>query len=189
MIYSSRFIAVLDACVLYPMPIRDLLLHLANLHLYKPKWTEQIQNEWKRNLLINRPDLQEQQLQRTIQEMNKAFPDAEINNYQTLISSIELPDADDRHVLAAAIRCKADVIVTSNLKDFPNEYLTLFDVEAQHPDHFICNLIDLNPEKAMKAFQNQVAYLRNPPMTALRVLEKLRNTGLQNTTRKLESMI
>lgn len=189
MIYSSRFTAVLDACVLYPMPIRDFLLHLANLDLYKPKWTNEIQNEWKRNLLIKRPDLKDQQLRRTIEEMNKAFPDANTDNYQSLISSFQLPDANDRHVLAAAVRCKADVIVTSNLKDFPKEYVTLFDVEAQHPDLFISNLIDLNPEKAMKAFQNQVAYLKNPPMTELQVLEKLKNTGLLETSRKLKSML
>lgn len=119
MIHSARFTAVLDACVLYPAPIRDLLLHLANAELYTPKWTDRIHDEWLRNLILNRPDLEATKLERTIREMKNAFPDSGVENYESLILSLQLPDEDDRHVLAAAIRCKADVIVTFNVKDFP----------------------------------------------------------------------
>ena len=168
MIRSARFTAVLDACVLYPAPIRDLLLHLASFELYTPKWTDRIHEEWGRNLLLKRPDLKSEQLDRTIQEMKKAFP-----------------DEDDRHILAAAIRCKADVIVTFNLKDFPSKALELFDIEAQHPDLFISNLIDLNPEKSVEAFLNQVSFLRNPPKSELQVLESLKKCGLNAASSKL----
>ncbi len=188
MIHSPKFTAVLDACVLYPAPVRDLLLHLANLDLYKPKWTTRIQEEWKRNLLKNRPDLKAEQLARTVNEMDKAFPDAIVKKYEALVSSIVLPDRDDCHVLAAAIRCSAEVIVTTNLKDFPEKYLKGFDIEPQHPDLFISNLIDLNPEKSLTAFRQQVSLLKNPPMTALQVLESLKKSGLVATSDKLKDL-
>ena len=120
--------------------------------------------------------------------MNKAFPDSNISNYELLIPSLQLPDKDDRHVLAAAIRCNADVIVTSNLKDFPATYLQQFDIEPQHPDHFIFSLIDLNPDRCLKAFQRQVSFLKNPPLTSNQVLNKLENCGLIETSKKLKSL-
>lgn len=123
MIYSPRFTAILDACVLYPAPIWDILLNLADLEIYSPKWPEIIQEEWIRNLLKNRPGLNKPKLRRTAQAMNAAFPDAEVHSFEELIDFIELPDPDDRHVLAAGIKCKADAIITFNTKDFPREGL------------------------------------------------------------------
>lgn len=185
MIHSARFTAVLDACVLYPAPIRDFLLHLASAELYTPKWTDRIHDEWLRNLIANRPDLEPDKLERTKQEMKKAFPDSSVEKYDSLISSVHLPDEDDRHVLAAAIRCKADVIVTFNLKDFPTKDLAPYDIEAQHPDLFISNLIDLNPEKSVAAFRKQVSILKNPPKSEAQVLESLKKCGLEMCSAKL----
>lgn len=189
MIHSPKFIAVLDACVLYPAPIRDLLLNLADFDLYTPKWTDKIQEEWTRNLLLNRPELKAEQLQKTADAMNKAFPDSNVKNYESIIPAVNLPDRDDGHVLAAAIRCSAEVIVTANTKDFPNEYLSQFDIEAQHPDFFIANLIDLNSEKAFQAFQQQVLNLKKPPMTEVQVLENLKKVGLKIASDKLHELI
>ncbi|MBD2769824.1 PIN domain-containing protein [Hymenobacter sp. BT664] len=189
MIHSSRFVAVLDACVLYPAPIRDLLLHLASLGLYTPKWTEIIHDEWMRNLLLNRQDLTAEQLRKTKDAMCGAFPDADVVNFEPLIEALELPDPDDRHLLAAAIRCQADVIVTANLKDFPAIALASYDVEAQHPDAFISNLIDLNPEKALEAFRTQVAFLKNPPRTAAQILDNFRKVEMPVTADKLATLL
>lgn len=189
MIHSGRFVAVLDACVLYPAPIRDLLLHLADLDLYTPKWTDKIHEEWTRNLLKNRPEISQQQLQKTIVAMQDAFPDANVLNFELFIKSIDLPDQNDAHVVAAAIRCEADIIITANTKDFPNHYLKQFAIEAQHPDLFINNLIELNPETALTAFKNQVANLRNPPMTHISVLDKLKNAGLVKSREGLLRLI
>lgn len=188
MIHSPRFVAVLDACVLYPAPIRDLLLHLATLGLYTPKWTEIIHAEWTRNLLKNRQDLTAEQLQKTKDAMCGAFPDANVVHFEALIEALELPDPDDRHLLAAAIRCQADVIVTANLKDFPATALAPYDVEAQHPDAFISNLIDLNPEKVLQAFHMQVSFLKNPPRTAAQILDTFRKVGLPATADKLAAL-
>ncbi|QCR21122.1 PIN domain-containing protein [Pontibacter sp. SGAir0037] len=189
MIHSPKFIAVLDACVLYPAPIRDLLLNLAYFDLYTPKWTDKIHEEWTRNLLLNRPELSAEQLQKTVDAMNTAFPDSNVGNYESIIMAVTLPDSDDCHVLAAAIRSSSEVIVTANIKDFPNEYLSKFDVEAQHPDYFISNLVDLNPEKALKAFQQQVSNLKKPPMSKVQVLENLKKVGLEVTSEKLLELI
>jgi predicted nucleic acid-binding protein len=185
MIHSSRFIAVLDANVLYPAPLRDYLLRLASLELYKPKWTNDIQEEWIRNLLINRRDLKSEKLKITQDAMNSAFPDANITNYEELISSLQLPDDKDRHILAAAIRGNADVIVTFNLKDFPPDYLKLYDIEVQDPDEFISNLINLDKLKSENAIQNLIRSLQNPPKSREEVLETLAKCGLKNAVSKL----
>ncbi|OGX90178.1 PIN domain-containing protein [Hymenobacter coccineus] len=182
-------IALLDACVLYPVPLRDLLLQLAAADLYQPKWTPQIQEEWSRNLLVNRPDLTAAQLQRTIALMEQAFPDAQVTAYKALIPTLTLPDANDRHVLAAALRSQARVIVTANLKDFPAPYLATLGIERQHPDAFISQLLDHYPTQALEAFRQQVAYLKKPPKTALEVLGSLRTSGLLTTADRLQALL
>ena len=115
---SARYTAVLDACVLYPAPLRDVLLSLGRAGLYHARWTHQIHDEWMRNLLAQRPDLAEDTLRRTRELMNTAIPDSLIENYEVLIDKIQLPDPEDRHVVAAAIIGHADAIVTFNLKTF-----------------------------------------------------------------------
>ncbi|WP_046247370.1 PIN domain-containing protein [Hymenobacter terrenus] len=189
MIHSPRFVAVLDACVLYPVPIRDLLLSLAFAGLYKPKWSPLIQDEWTRNLLANRLDIPAEQLERTTKMMNTAFDDANVEGYEVFVPALTLPDPDDRHVLAVALRSQADVIVTLNLRHFPAPYIRTFDVEVQHPDDFICNLIDLNPAKALEAFLKQVARLRNPPIAAAQVLSNLRKCSLPASAARLDALM
>jgi hypothetical protein len=105
--------------VLYPAPLRDFLIRLGLSGRFRARWSAQIHDEWKRNLLLNRPDLTAEQLNRTSALMDRAIPDALISGYEELIAGLTLPDIDDRHVLAATIRCNASVIVTFNEKDFP----------------------------------------------------------------------
>jgi len=160
--------ALLDANVLYPAPLRDYLLSLAAVEVFQPKWTQQIHDEWIRNLLMNRKDLTRTQLTKTQQAMDAAFPDADVTGYSGSIDKLDLPDVDDRHVLAAAIHGDARTIVTMNLKDFPTARLRTFDIVAQHPDAFVTNLIQLEPESCLTALRNQVSRLRNPPKTIMR---------------------
>ncbi|MCX6299929.1 MAG: PIN domain-containing protein [Bacteroidetes bacterium] len=176
--YSSNFIVVLDANVLFPAPIRDLLMNLACEGLYQPKWSTIIQEEWVRNLLEKRPDLLRSQLSKTVDAMNETFPDANIKGFEELINGLTLPDQNDRHILAAAIRSKSEVIVTFNSKDFPKDYLKNFDIEIQHPDLFVNNLINLDNVKAMNALNNQVKRLVNPSRTNSEVLGTLEKCGL-----------
>ncbi|WP_164104374.1 PIN domain-containing protein [Candidatus Laterigemmans baculatus] len=134
------FTALYDACVLYPAPLRDLLMRLALTELFRARWTNQIHDEWIRNVLADRPDLTAEQLERTRELMNAHVRDCLVIDYEDMIEGLDLPDRDDRHVLAAAIRTRASVIVTFNLSDFPPAYLAKHGLEAQHPDEFITHL-------------------------------------------------
>jgi predicted nucleic acid-binding protein len=174
----TKYNVILDACVLYPAPVRDILLNFAEQEFYSPKWSELIQEEWIRNLLINRPDLSRRKLKRTTDAMNSAFPEALVNSFESLIESLELPDPDDRHVLAAAIQCSASAIVTFNIKDFSTEYLNQFNIELIDPDSFMCSMIELNEYAAMMAFNNQLNSLKNPPKTKDELLAILEKCGL-----------
>ncbi len=162
MILPPNLSVILDACVLYPAPVRDILLNLAFEELFVPKWSQTIQNEWTRNLLLNRPDLRKEQLKRTENAMNNAFPNALVDSFEDIIDSIKLPDIDDRHVVAAAIQCNADIIVTFNLKDFPPKELDKVNIQVQHPDNFIAMLYLLDKSATKQAFKNQLASLTPP---------------------------
>jgi hypothetical protein len=189
MTHAPGFTAILDANVLYPAPVRDMLLYLASTELYNPKWTDEIQDEWIRNLLLNRTDLKRKNLLAAQAAMNDAFPDANITQYEALITSLSLPDENDRHILAAAIKDKVDVIVTFNIKDFPVAIVRQFDIEIQHPDYFVSNLIQLDALKALEAFENQVRNLKNPPKNAQEVLATLSNAGLIQSASKLKTLL
>lgn len=182
---SSPFTAVFDACVLYPAPLRDFLMWLALSGRFRARWTDLIHDEWVRNLLKNRPELEPANLRRTVDCMNKAIPDALVTGHEGLIAGLTLPDPDDRHVLAAAIRCGAGVIVTFNERDFPNEQLAPFGIEVQHPDEFIDNLFDLDQAAVVAAAQRQRHTLKNPPVDADRYLEILQKQGLVRTVKSL----
>jgi len=184
---SPIIIALLDANVLYPAPLRDYLLHLAALGVYEPIWSADIQDEWIRNLVKARPELNRASLEATQRSMDRAFPGSNVTNFESIIESLSLPDPDDRHVLAAAIKSKADVIVTANLKDFPSHALNLYGIRAEHPDMFVSACIDRERQKAIKALKNQVKALKNPPLSLEKVLENLESTGLVRSVLKLRS--
>lgn len=182
---NSPFTVVYDACVLYPAPLRDFLMWLALSGCFRARWSERIHDEWKRKLLKNRPDLTAAQLDRTSALMDRAIPDAVVTGFETLIPGLVLPDPDDRHVLAAAVRCNASVIVTFNQRDFPDAALSEFRIEAQHPDEFIDNLFDLDQAAVVGAAQRQRAQLVKPKLDVERYLEVLLKQGLVQTTRAL----
>lgn len=182
---SARYTAILDACVLYPAPLRDLLLSLAQAGLYHARWSDEIHDEWTRNLLLDRPDLTPDQLARTRELMNGSIPDSVVSNYGALVDRLSLPDPDDRHVLAAAIAGHADAIVTFNLKDFPRGTLHAYNIEPQHPDDFVLNQLELSEIAALSAIRRMRARLRNPPKTALELIDRLSLCGLPQTAARL----
>lgn len=185
----SQFTALFDACVLYPAPLRDLLMELALTDLFRAKCTNEIHDEWIRNLLKNRPDLTLERLQITRDKMNLHIQDSLVENYQSLIPLLALSDQDDRHVLAAAICARADVIITFNLSDFPPESVEIYGIEAQHPDEFINHLIDLAPPLVYKAIQEIQTRLKNPPRTINELLTTYENLGLIKTVAALRFYI
>ena len=113
------FTVVLDACVLYSAPLRDLLLSVAETGLYRPRWTEAINDEWTKSLKAKFPEKSDK-IDRTRLLVDRSVPDCLITGYESLIPSLSLPDENDRHVFAAAICGRADVIVTTNVRDFPD---------------------------------------------------------------------
>ncbi|MBX4899310.1 PIN domain-containing protein [Rhizobium bangladeshense] len=186
---KSSYTVVLDACVLYPAPLRDFLMELAAAGLFRAKWSEQIHDEWIRNVLKDREDLTAEQLGRTKDLMNAAVPDSIVDGYQNLVPALSLPDADDRHVLAAAIVSSSDAIVTFNLVDFPKKAVSQYDIEVLHPDDFIFHQFGLNNAGVIIAAQRCRARLKNPPKSAAEYLETLERQGLPKTVAELREYI
>lgn len=179
---SSHFTVIYDACVLYPAPLRDLLMQLALEDIYRARWSNLIHDEWIRNVLINRPDLQPEDLERTRALMNRAVRDCLVTDFEHLIPAIhDLPDEGDRHVVAAALHCNANLIVTFNLRDFPPKALRSHSIEAQHPDDFIVDLLDLYPAQVLHAAAEQRRRLKNPPKSVDDYLDTLLRQGLTET--------
>ncbi|GAB3765095.1 putative nucleic acid-binding protein [Nocardioides ginsengisegetis] len=172
------FVVLYDANVLYPSTLRDLLIRVAQAGLVQAKWTDQILDEVFDNLTADRPDLDPAKLARTRDLMNRAVRDCLVTGYEPLIEAIDLPDPDDRHVLAAAIKARAQVIVTNNLKDFPPSTLEPWDMEAKSPDDFILDQIDLSREAVYSAVQRIADSRENPPATFSNVLAMLERDGL-----------
>ncbi|MDO5056452.1 MAG: PIN domain-containing protein [Lautropia sp.] len=182
---SSSFTVLYDACVLFPAPLRDFLMWLGLSGCFRARWSADIREEWKSSLCERRPDIPPAQLDRASAAMERAIPDALVDEYESLIPGLSLPDPGDRHVLAAAIRCGAGVIVTFNQKDFPESTLAPFGIEALHPDEFVEDLIDLDICAVVSAAQRQRAQLRNPPIDVDRYLDILHRQGLEHTARIL----
>ena len=178
---SSNFTVIYDACVLYPAPLRDLLMRLALTDLYRARWTEMIHDEWTHAVLKNRPDLKAEDLDRTRSLMNAHVRDSLVTGFDHLIPSVDLPDPNDRHVVAAAIHSGASLIVTFNLKDFPLDRLKPYNLTAQHPDDFIVDLYDLRIAPVVKAAADHRQSLKNPLKTVDEYLDTLLKQGLTQT--------
>lgn len=139
-------------------------------------------------MLANRPDLKAEQLARTRQLMDRAVPDCLVTGHTEILDSLNLPDPDDRHVLAAAICGRAEVIITFNQKHFPRKSLGPFGIEAQHPDQFVSHLITLNRDAVCAALKNQRATLRNPGVTSDQLLDTLERQNLPLSVSQLRPL-
>jgi predicted nucleic acid-binding protein len=179
--------ALLDANVLYPAELRSFLLYLAVAELYQPKWSEEIHEEWISSLLANRLDLTRNQLERTRELMQKAAPDALVTGYAALMPRLALPDPGDRHILAAAIKGRAAVIVTKNLKDFPPGALAPFGIQAQSPDAFCLRLLQQSGIEVQQAAEQHRLSLKNPAKTRAEYLDTLASQGLLQTVETLRN--
>lgn len=183
------FVAVYDANVLYPSTLRDVLIRVAQSGLVQAKWTNDILDETFRNLKENRPDLDPRKLGRTRELMAGSIRDVLVKGHEPLIGMLDLPDPDDRHVLAAAIRAKAQVIVTFNLVDFPVDKLSAWDVHAVHPDAFIEAQVDLSPRLVYAALAQIADAWRQPPNAVVAdVIASLEKEGLVASAAALRAL-
>jgi hypothetical protein len=184
---ADTFTVVFDACVLYPFALRDILVELATTDLFRGRWSPAIHDEWISAVLKDNPKLKREQLDRTRILMDQAVLDCVVTGYEGLIDGLTMRDGNDRHVLAAAIKCGAQIIVTKNLKDFDEDHLKKYGVEAQHPDDFICCLMDLSPGVVCTALKCCRERLKHPAFTVDEYLALLERQELAQTVAELRS--
>ena len=185
---SARYTAILDANVLYPQLVRDTLLSLAVERLYHARWSATIHDEWTKNLAKDRPEFAAR-LPQVVQLMNASVPDCLVTQYEKLVTAIELPDPNDRHVVAAAIAGHADAIVTFNTKDFPAAVLQPYGIEVQHPDEFLMNQLQLQKIPALSAIKKMRARWTNPTRSAQDLITAFEIRGLPMTADLLREAI
>ena len=177
--------AFLDTSVLYSAPIRDLFLELAASDVYQAKWSDMVIDEWIHALLHNRPDLTRKKSSRTRELMNAHVRDAIVSDFNHLISGLNLPDPSDRHVLATAIKSRATVIVTSNLKDFPLETTERWGIDVLHSDDFLTNLFRSSQPVFLSVMKRVRSRLITPPKLVDEYLEILHRQGVVATVREI----
>ena len=175
------FVVVYDANVLWGELQRDLLIRVALAGLVQAKWSNMILDETFKTIKEKRPDLEEAKLDRTRALMCRALRDCLVCNYEPLIEALHLPDPDDRHVLAAAIKAGAQVIVTWNMDDFPQETLSAWGIEAKTPDDFMIDQLHLDAASVHGAIQQMADIRQNPPMTVADVIDALEHSGMIET--------
>lgn len=181
----GRYSAFLDANVLHPAFLRAALLWFADARLLRPVWSEDVLAEWRRSILRRHTDLDDARVEQLQTLFTEQFPDAEVGNYQSFIEGIELPDKDDRHVLAAAIVGRCNGIITANLKHFPSETLDKYGIEAVHPDEFIVNIIDLDQDKALAACRRHREAMTASTPTVEAFLQRYETAGLIQAHQRL----
>lgn len=174
----TRYSAFLDACVLVPVSLADTLLRLAEAGLYRPLWSERVLDEMVDAIEAIHPTLAPGQARFRANAMQSAFEDACVTGWNPLMEGISLPDRDDRHVVAAALRGRADTLVTANLRDFPSELLESMDLEVQHPDEFLLNQLDLEPNLTIRTLHYQAAATQRPATTTKELLLHLKQCGV-----------
>lgn len=180
--------AVLDANVLYGNFSRDLLMSLFAAKMYDAKWTDMINSEWVEHLLENRPNASRERIEKTVKLMGSIRSSTKpiVRDFEYLISSLEMKDSDDRHVVAAAIASKATRIVTWNLKDFPRRLLDQFSIHALSPDSFIIELIEADADGVVLALAAMRKRMQRPLTSVSEFFEALDRNNMKRTRIALE---
>ncbi len=181
---GSPPLVVIDANLLYPFHLRNLLVQLGVDSVIAPRWTARIHAEWIGNL-VAAGRAPKDRLLLTLDLMNSALPAAEVHGWEARMEGLTLPDPDDRHVLAAALAAGAGTILTMNLRDFPSSALAPHSVTAVHPDDFLCGLHSADPDLLRASTEAAQANLSRSTPSASVYLEVLARQGLPQFTRRL----
>lgn len=177
---------VIDANLLYPFHLRNLLVQLGVDAVIAPRWTARIHAEWIGNL-VAAGRAPEERLLLTLGLMNSALPEAEVRGWEAYMAGLTLPDPDDRHVLAAALAAGAETILTMNLRDFPASALAPHGVVAVHPDDFLCGLHDADPELLQASTEAAHANLNRSAPSLAAYLDALDRQGLPQLAGRLRT--
>ncbi len=181
---ASPPLVVLDANLLYPFQLRNLLVQFGVDLVIAPRWTARINEEWISNLVAAGRVLRDRLLL-TLDLMNHALPEAEVSGWEGHMEGLTLPDPDDCHVLAAALAAGAETILTMNLRDFPVSALAPYGVVALHPDDFLCRLHDADAELVRASAEAAHANLSRSAPSFGDYLDALEHRGLPHLTRRL----
>jgi hypothetical protein len=182
-------VAVFDACILYPFHLRNIVVQAAVDRLVDARWTDEIHDEWIRNLAADAPTIPVERLHTTRRLMNDALPGATVSGYEDLIATVNLPDPDDRHVVAAAIAAGASIILTWNLRDFPATALKKYSLHAQTPDVFFADIYDQAPDLAVGALANARRNLNKSRVSASDFVDILNNQKLRQLAKRMRSCL
>lgn len=186
--FANRFTVVTDACVLVPPLVRNMLLSLAEAHLYRVRWSSRILDEFERGFVrdvlrrkVSAPDAA---ARRARDAMETAFPEALIEGHDHLEAALEgIPDPDDRHVVAAALHAGAAQIITNNLRDFPAAVMEHLQIDVRTADDFIADTLDLpmDSSTALSAVRRMRLGLKRPELTPTELLIRMERNGLGQT--------
>lgn len=172
MIRLGHFNVVLDACVLYDSVMRDFLLCLAEKELYRPIWSKEICKEVEKNLIQR---IEYSKAQKIVNAINQAFPEAmDLNKSENIDFKNTSIDPKDRHIVSTAICSDSQVILTNNIKHFPQEDLKQFSIEAQTPDEFLVNILNLSYKKVLKIFEEMEGKYTNPVVPREVLLQRMK---------------
>lgn len=180
------FIVVYDANTLYGNTVRDLHIRIARAGLVQAKWTNEIVDEMLAARRRNHPDVEPEKLERLKQLINDAVPDCLVTGYESLIGGLTLADMDDRHVLAAAIKAGAQVIVTAD-RGFTPEVLEPWGIEAKSPDNFVLDQISIDARIVYSCVVEIASSRSRPPQTVEDVLTQLERDGLVQSAAALRA--
>lgn len=169
------FPAFLDTCALFSATLTDTLLRIAEQGAFRPQWSTGVLSELQ-TVLEREAGLAPERASRRISQMRAAFPTAEVTDYESLVDAMTC-DSKDRHVLAAAVAGGSEVLVTFNLKDFPDDALTPHDIAVLSPDSFLLDQLDLYPAKVGRALLKQTNESSRPPLTMGQLLGRLSRAG------------
>ena len=178
-------VAVFDACILYPFHLRNIVVQAAVDRLVDARWTDQIHDEWVRNVAADAPAIPVERLRAIRRLMNAALPGATVVGYEDLVPTVSLPDPDDRHVVAAAITAGASVIVTWNLRDFPATALKKYGLRRQTPDAFLAELYDGAPDLIVGSLANARRNLNKSRVSASQFIDILGKQKLTQLVTRL----
>jgi hypothetical protein len=174
-----------DANVFYSILMTDLILSLGEAGLFRPRWTNEIHEEWIRNVLEDQPERKREDLERRRAFMDQAIDHDLIEGYERHIANLNLPDPDDRHVLAAAIEAGAEIVLTYNLRDFPVSVMTALGISALHPDEFLCQQMREEPALVMEVIEKMRMKRKRPEISQGQLLSKLARLSIPDFVRML----
>lgn len=192
--FANRFSAFIDACTLAGVLRRNLLLTLAEAEFFRVQWSETVLGETERaieKMLLARGDLKAaERASKAIRNMVTAFDEAMVTEFeQFLCLCPDMPDLGDQHVVAAAIKAQSSIIVTENIKHFPEGLVSSLGIEVRTSDAFISDTIALDEGKAVSAIRNMRIRFRNPELSADALLFRMEAQGLTETADLLSSHI